>query len=333
MDSAGREADQSSSGFDQTSADGDQTTSDADQSLADRDQTASEADQRISDRDQAASDRELGEHPSPNPNRLRSHEEARAERNRGTVARIATTEIRGQIAAERHELARHRDEVAHSRDEAATSRDRRNEEVDEAAEELAGRLGKDSPAAKVAAVARAAAAAARAHAAQDRDRAAGDREAAAQDREVLKGEIERSHMDEPTGAYGRQMGEVLLRHQVDRARRIRGSLALGVISIEVAKGEATSGGSPGRAALLGDACHALQTRLRPHDPVVRWSESEFVCAIADATAEQAHYQLNGARYDISRDHPSAQVKGGSAALVDSDGLESLIARARVDLNR
>ncbi len=331
---AGLEADQSAADADQTASDRDQTASDTDQGMADRDQAASEADQRVSDRDQAAADRELADHPSSDQVWLHSHEEAQTDRSEATIARMATTASRAQIASERHDHADRRDEVARRRDEVAAARDRQNEEADEAAEELAGRLGNGSPAAKVAAVARAAAAAARAHAAKDRDRAASDREAAARDREMLRGEIERSHLDELTGAYGRRMGEVLLRHEIKRARRVKGSLALGVISVEDAvQSEDDSGRVPARVALLGDAVRTLQMRLRPHDPIVRWGESEFVCAIAEATAEQARHQLNGARSDISRDHSLALVKGGSASLSDGDSLDSLLARARVDLAR
>ncbi len=115
------------------------------------------------------------------------------------MARMATTAVRAQVAAERHEQAWRRDEMARHRDEVAAARDREAEEVDMAAEEMAGQLGKGSPAAKVAAVARASAAAARARAAEDRHRAARDREEAARDRqeaasdrELLMAEIERS---------------------------------------------------------------------------------------------------------------------------------------------
>lgn len=299
--------------------------------MADRDQAAAEADQRVSDCDQAAADRELASNPSSDQAFLLAHEQAQADRSNGTITRMATRTTRAHIASERHEQAVHRDEVAHRRDEAATARDRQDEEADRAEEELAARLGKDSPAAKVAAVARAAAAAARSHAAKDRDRAASDREAAARDREMLTDEIERSYRDEPTGAYGQRIGEVLLRHEIERAQGTKGSLALGVIAIEPAtQGETAPGGDPARANLLGDAFRALQIRLHPYDPIVRWGASEFVCAIFGATEAQARNLLNGTRSDIARDHSLAGVSGGCAAFVDGDNLSGLIARAKVD---
>lgn len=39
-------------------------------------------------------------------------------------------------------------------------------------------------------------------------------------------------MDEPTGAYGRQIGEVLLRHEIERARGTGAGLALAIVTIE-----------------------------------------------------------------------------------------------------
>ncbi len=308
--------------------------------MADRDQGASEADQRVSDRDQAASDHELAVRPSSDPILVLAHEQAQADRGKGTIARIATRTARAQIGAERHEQARHRDEVARRRDEVAAARDHRNEDADEAAEELASHLGKDGPAAKVATVARAAAAAARAQAAKDRDRAARDREAAARDREMLTNEIESSYRDELTGAYGRQIGEVLLRHEVERTDATKGSLAVVIILVDsAAREETTPGeevlpdGDSAHAALLGDVFRALRTRLRPFDPIVRWGAGEFACAIPDASEEQARHQLNGARSDIARDHSLARVTGGCAAFANGDSLGSLIERAQADLPR
>ena len=111
------------------------------------------------------------------------------------MSRMATTAVRAQVAAERHEQAWRRDEMARHRDEVAAARDREAEEVDMAAEEMAGQLGKGSPPPR-SAVARAIrhrAAEDRHRAARDREEAARDRQEAASDRELLMAEIERSH--------------------------------------------------------------------------------------------------------------------------------------------
>jgi GGDEF domain-containing protein len=302
--------------------------------MADRDQAASDADQRVSDRDQVLSDRELGANPLSG--RRRAHEQAKAGRGEGTMARMATTAVRAQVAAERHEQAWRRDEMARHRDEVAASRDREAEEVDMAAEEMAGQLGKGSPAAKVAAVARASAAAARTRAAEDRQRAAHDREEAARDRqeaasdrELLMAEIERSQMDESTGAYGRRLGEMLLRHELERAQGMNRMLALGVVTFGSAPQAAQRQDDPAHTALARDLFLALWGRLRPFDPIVRWSENEFACALAEVDPEEARRWLADACSEIAERHPEDATSIGvaSSSEVDDDTLEGLIERA------
>jgi GGDEF domain-containing protein len=322
------EADQSASSRDQTASDRDQTASDADQTMADRDQAASEADQRVSDRDQDLADREL-EGSSVDPILLRAHEQAKAGRGKGTMARMATTAVRAQVAAERHEQAWHRDEMARHRDEVAANRDREAEEIDESAEKMAGEFGADSPAAKVAAVARASAAAARARAAEDRGRAARDREDAARDRDLLMAEIERSHMDESSGAYARQIGEVLLRHEVERAQNMGAPLALGIVTIEETADDREGRQGSDHTALARDLFLALQIRIRPYDPIVRWDENEFACLISEVTEEEASRSLGDACSGVDERHLSTLPSVSVAMLQEDDTLDSLIERARV----
>jgi len=320
------EADQSASDKDQTAADADQTASDTDQTLTDRDQETSEADQRVSDRDQVLADRELEARPPADLAGLRAHEQAKAGRGEGTMARMATTAVRAQIASERHEQAWRRDEMARHRDDVAAARDREAEEIDESAEEMAGQLGEDSPAAKVAAVARVSAAAARARAAEDRERAARDREDAARDRGLLMAEIERSHMDESTGAYGRRIGEVLLRHEIELAQGMGGALVLGVVSVEEA---VQTEERPDGSALARDLFLALQARLRPFDPIVCWGENEFVCTLTAVAQEDVSRWLGDACSDVAELHADGLASIGVMGLEGNDTLDSLIERARV----
>ena len=242
------------------------------------------------------------------------------------MARMATTAVRAQVGSERDEQARHRDAVANRRDEVAATRDREAEAVDEVAEEMAGEFGKDSPAAKVAAVARATAAAARASAASDRQRAARDREEAARDRELLMSELESSHIDKATGAYGRRTGEVLLRHEIERAQDAEVTLTVGVVSIDgIAQVD-----DPASADLARDFFLSLQATLRPYDPIVRWVGNEFVCTVAEAAREDAGRWIEEARTDVSTHHPGASTSFGLAVLTDGDTLDSLVERARRD---
>jgi GGDEF domain-containing protein len=304
--------------------------------MADRDQAASDSDQRVSDRDQVLSDRELGTSAASDSPRLRAHELAKAGRGEGTMSRMATTAVRAQVAAERHEQAWRRDEMARHRDEVAASRDREAEGVDMAAEEMAGQLGKGSPAAKVAAVARASAAAARTRAAEDRQRAARDREEAARDRQeaasdrvLLTAEIERSQMDSSTGAYGRRIGEMLLRHELEHAQGMNRTLALCVIAFGKTTQAEQHQDDPALTDLARDLYLALWGRLRPFDPIVRWSEGTFVCALAEVDPEEARRWLSDACSEIAERHPEDTTDIGVASSLDGDDdtLEGLVKRA------
>ena len=101
---------------------------------------------------------------------------------------------------------------------------------------LAGELSEETPAAAAmrfgSTVARDRAAVARDRAGVARDRAAVDREFAARDRELSTAEIERAFIDQSSGAYGRQLGEVILNHEIARTQGARGTLVLGVIKID-----------------------------------------------------------------------------------------------------
>jgi GGDEF domain-containing protein len=301
--------------------------------MADRDQAASDADQRVSDRDQVLADREIEANPPADSAGLHAHDLAKAGRGEGTMARMATTAIRAQVAAERHEQAWRRDENARHRDEVAAIRDREAEEVDRAAEEMAEQLGKDSPAAKVAVVARASAAAARARAAEDRERAARDREEAARDRqeaagdrELLMAEIERSQMDEATGAYGRQFGELLLHHELERAQSLTRTLVLGVVKFEGTDEAEPPEGDSAFAALDRDLFLALWGRVRPFDPIVRWGDGGFVCIFAEVDIEQARSWLSDACSEIAERHLGAAVRAGVTPLQADDTLDTVVER-------
>ncbi len=127
------------------------------------------------------------------------------------------------------------------------------------------------------------AAAARTRAALDREAAARDREEAARDRELLVAELERSQLDQLTGAYGKAMGDVLLRHEIERAGRSHGSLALALIEINQPTEDSISEADRGGDQLLRDAFAALKRSVRPYDPVVRWADDKFLCAVSEST--------------------------------------------------
>ena len=314
----------------QTAADADQTAADTDQSASDRDQAAAEADQRASDRDQAASDRELADSPS-NALSQRTYQASRAERGDGTLARQTTGLVREQSSSERDEQARQRDESARQRDRIADQRDRAAEREDREAEVMEELLGPDSPASRAvveaSATARARGAADRARAAINRARAARDGEEAAQDREELQAELRRSNLDELTGAYRRGMGEIVLRHEIERAERSTGELVLAYVDVDGLKSTNDRHGHAAGDALLCDVAAALRSNLRSYDPIARWGGDEFICTFSDTSFDAARDRLEEARAALVQMQPGASISVGLAELRPDDTFEALVERA------
>ncbi len=330
-DQALSEADQTAADTDQTPADADQTAADADQSASDRDQAAAEADQRASNLDQAASDRELAAHSPSNALWQRTYQASRAERGDGTLARQTTGLVREQGSSERDEQARQRDEDARQRDRIADQRDRAADQEDREAEGTEELLAPANPASRAAldaaAAARARGAGDRARAAVNRARAARDGEEAANDREELQAELRRSNLDELTGAYRRGMGEIVLRHEIERAGRSTGELVLAFVDVDGLKSTNDRQGHAAGDALLRDVVTALRSRLRPYDLIARWGGDEFICTISDTSLDAARDRLEEARAALAQMQPGASISVGLAGLRPDDTFEALIGRA------
>lgn len=190
--------------------------------------------------------------------------------------------------------------------------------------------GKTRAALEAAAHVRSRAAAARTRAALEREAAARDREEAARDREQLRAEIERSQLDGLTGAYGREMGEALLRHEIERAERSHGSLALALVDIGRLKRANHSDGDPAGDVLLCEVFEALRATLRPYDPVVRWRVNQFVCAAAGLESRSTAHLIEDLPTTITTVHPS--VTAGLVTFEENDSLTTLIERAEVALS-
>lgn len=325
-------SDSAASDTDQTLSEADQTGSDFDQSLSDRDQAAAIADQKTSDTEQEIADRLLeAVEPSERPERMHDYERAHAERDEGTMSRAATSAARDMVSVERDEQAGRRDHRARDRDLIAIERDEAADQADREAESLSRETGDLSSAAKAAldaaASARTLAAGARRKAASDRERAARDREAAARDREYLCNEMERAQLDEVTGAYRRGMGEILLRHEMSRALRVDKPLTVAFIDADGLKGVNTREGHAAGDALLQSIYRALQARLRPYDPIVRWGGDEFVCAVAGASLDDAQARIEGAQGDLAQLDPKVTFTFGLGTMEAGDTIGTLVDRA------
>jgi diguanylate cyclase (GGDEF)-like protein len=327
-----RTEERASSDADQTLSEADQTSSDSDQSLSDRDQAAAQADQQISDREQAIADRRFdAADASAQSSSLSEYEKAQADRDEGTMSRAATAAVRSMISAERDAQAELRDKQARERDLIAEERDQVADLADQEAVALAREVGAADTSTKVAleaaASARSLAASARGKAASDRERAARDRQAAARDREFLRDEMERSQMDELTGAYRRGMGEILLRHELMRAKRLGAPLTLAFVDADRLKETNTHSGHAAGDALLRQVCNGLQARLRPYDPIVRWGGDEFVCTVSGVIPAEARIRIEQAEVDLGALDPPVSITFGVAAMQPADTLAALVSRA------
>jgi diguanylate cyclase (GGDEF)-like protein len=303
---------------DQTSADSDQTGSDSDQDRSDRDQASSDRDQAASDLDQAAADRD---HAEPTPT-APGYEAARAGRERASAVRLATTAERARTAEERLGAAYMRDLTAHARDRAAAARDRAADTLEAA---NAARPATQSAEQRLAAV-RERAAADRARAAADRASAAADRAAAARDREQAAIDLRHAYHDDLTGALRRDMGEVALQHEIDRARRGDGRLVLAFVDVDGLKLVNDRDGHGAGDELLRAVVSAMRAKLRSFDPIVRYGGDEFVCALAAADAADAGRRFAEIRETLDTDYDHAAISVGVTELQPGDTLVDLVAR-------
>ncbi len=314
-------SDQAAADMDQTSSDADQTSSDADQAASATDQRSADRDQQASDRDQAAADRD---HGAGTPTALgeRAYLASREERETVTVERQGNELQRQATTRDREETARDRDRVADARDEAARDRDKETARlIGDAAEpgsSLIDQLERLSTEA----------AADRARAAGDRARAARDRLNAARERQRLEAELQAVHLDELTGAYRRELGQLALTHEIDRARRSDGRFILVFVDVDRLKAVNDREGHAAGDRVLQVVAHALQTRLRSFDPIVRYGGDEFVCGLGGADIAEV-----SRRFDSIVEAIQAEVRGGisfgMATLAADDTLEQLIDRADV----
>lgn len=167
----------------------------------------------------------------------------------------------------------------------------------------------------------------RRRAAADREQAAIDREQAAIDRQRAITELERSHLDDLTGAYRRGAGELALQGEIERARRAGESLVLAFVDVDGLKAINDDRGHVAADGLLRDVVSAMRSKMRSYEPIVRFGGDEFLCSVAGV-------DINGARARFSEiaeillktDNPGS-VSVGLTQLQAGDSLDELIARA------
>jgi diguanylate cyclase (GGDEF)-like protein len=264
-------AERAAADADQDAADADQTASDADETASERDAADAERDQRASDQDQASADRQQS--ADADAATLAAYEVSRIAREASTVSRLATHADRATTARARAESGAERDITAIRRDETARRRDLRAEVIERSI------AASDAPLAEQLEQLRTRAAADRARAADDRARAARDRAAAARERVRLEAELRSAHLDELTGAFRREAGELALTHEIERARRGDGRFVVAFVDVDGMKRVNDRDGHAAGDRVLQSLVWAMRSQLRSYDPIVRFGGDEFVVGL------------------------------------------------------
>lgn len=324
------DAEQALSDSDQTLADIDQTASDQDRALADSDQWSSDIDQHASDRDQETADDDARRRAASGADSAAwaaaRYASSRADRLASTLARYATSVDRMQVQTRRDETADRRDESAAARDQAADARDRIAAHRD--AQAVRPTADPQALADQLAAT-RLRAGMDRERAAKDRRHAAMDRVQAARDRQFAREALRHAHHDALTGTLNRELGELVLVGEIDRAHTNGQPLTLTCIDVDVLRvleeeDEAADG------ELLAQVTAKIRRQLRTFDTLVRYGGDEFVCAMPSTPREEAERQLT-AIADAVESECGQPIMLGSAQLERGDALEEIVARATTEL--
>jgi diguanylate cyclase (GGDEF)-like protein len=314
------DGDQTLADAEQTTADGDQTRAEHDQELSERDQASSDSDQRAADRDQARAERAAGD--ADRDPAAADYDDATAVRVEASAVRMATSAERARIAARRLGAAQARDVTALARDAAATERDQLAERL----EAQAVTAGGDGDAERGLAAARDRAAADRARAAADRASAAADRMEAARDRGTAQAALRHAYHDELTGALRRDLGEIALQHEIDRAVRGDGRLVLAFVDVDRLKEVNDRDGHGAGDAVLRAVVAAMRSKLRSFDPIVRYGGDEFICALTATDPKEANERFARIKEVLAGEDEDRTISVGVAALQPGDTLGDLVAR-------
>jgi diguanylate cyclase (GGDEF)-like protein len=314
------EADQTATDADQSLADADQTSSDSDQSGSVADQSSADSDQRASDRDQVTSDRSHASDTHLTGAEESAYESSREQRESASVQRLGNKLNRSNTAQDRDTTATDRDRNAETRDEVGRARDARVTELPHASTESQADLIRQLE------ELRAQAGADRARAAADRARAAADRANAARERDRLEAELRSAHLDELTGAYRREMGQMALSHEIDRARRSDGQFVVAFVDVDRLKIVNDREGHAAGDRVLQTVVREIRSRLRSFDPIIRYGGDEFVCGIGGTDIEEAKRRFNLIGDAIEAD-ARVGISVGLAALSIGDTADQLTERA------
>ena len=305
---------------DQSLSDGDQTRSDTDQAAAELDQASSDRDQRASDNDQDAADRTHAEITSLSMAEETAYRAARDDRATGSLARIRNRLWRNGATRDREASASERDRSAADRDRGAQVANNQVVNLARSMTDPDGDLMRRLDELSIVA------AAARARAALDRERAAEDRAAAARERARLEAELRLAHLDQLTGTYRREMGQMALSQEIDRARRSDGRFVVAFVDVDGLKAINDREGHAAGDRILVSVARAIRTSLRSFDPIIRYGGDEFVCGLSGADLSDAMRRFSSIEQAIKAE-AKVGISVGLAALGSGDTPAILTERA------
>ncbi len=317
------DADRAAADLDQGAADGDQTASDCDQTAAERDEADAASDQRAAERDQESADRQPR---AKSVKAAQAYEASRSVREASKMSRLATHLARARTTHSRAQTAVDRDVSAATRDEAARLRDTRTVAFDRFM------AASDAPLADQLAQIRASSAAARLRAAGDRERAARDRAGAAAERRRLEAELSSAHLDDLTGAFGREVGRSALTHEIDRARSEDHRFVLAFVNVDGMRLVNDRDGHAAGDLVLQRLVASIRSNLRPFDPVVRYGDDSFLCGLSDVDLDDVGRRFDAVTWSL-RAELGVGISMGLVALEGGETLDELISRAAADLRQ
>jgi diguanylate cyclase len=173
---------------------------------------------------------------------------------------------------------------------------------------------------------RAVAAAARARAAADRERAAQDRASAARERARLESELRLAHLDQLTGTYHREMGQMALSQEIDRARRADGRFVVAFVDVDGLKSINDLEGHAAGDRVLQLVARAMRTNLRSFDPIIRYGGDEFVCGLSGTNLSDARDRFSSIEKILKADS-NVGISVGFSVLGAGDTVGALTERA------
>jgi diguanylate cyclase (GGDEF)-like protein len=297
------------------------------------DQQASDEDQAAAQDDQAASDRDLADGGDPGVHQASADMRNRSEsqRNEGTAMRSDAAEVREAAASARDLAAAARDQVSEMIDPDLEALDS-EWSADEHSRAGAGsedraRANRDRTvrARAATAEARARAAADRREAAEDRRRAAKDRQEARREHEEMRRRLAAAELDPLTGVHARAPGLEELDHEIDRARRTTGELAIAYVDVVGLKEMNDKHGHAAGDELLKCVVQVLRSQMRSYDAIVRVGGDEFVCVMSGAGTASARQRFDSIQ--ARSIDAGCGIKYGIAELRSEDDVAALIDRA------